>query len=73
MKGHSMTSMQHAFHSPLVAAAAAQFGEVMQALQQAGDTAIGVQDEAGRTLGHITRADVLAGLLDPRGAAHRQD
>ncbi|MDP5348070.1 MAG: choline ABC transporter ATP-binding protein, partial [Paracoccaceae bacterium] len=41
--------------------------EVMQALQQAGDTAIGVQDEAGRMLGHITRADVLAGLLDPRG------
>ena len=41
--------------------------EVMQALQQAGDTAIGVQDEAGHMLGHITRADVLAGLLDPRG------
>ena len=45
--------------------------EVMQTLQQAGDAAIAVQDEAGRPLGHITRADVLAGLLDPRGAAHR--
>lgn len=46
--------------------------EVMQALQQAGDAAIGVQDETGRPLGHITRADVLAGLLDPRGTAHRE-
>lgn len=47
--------------------------DVMQALQQAGDAPLGVVDARGHPLGRITRADVLAGLLDPRATSHRPD
>ncbi|MDF1707415.1 MAG: choline ABC transporter ATP-binding protein [Paracoccaceae bacterium] len=43
--------------------------DVMLALQAAGDATLIVQDAQGRTLGRITSAAVLDGLLDPRGTA----
>jgi len=50
-------------------AAKASLREVMQALQHAHESGLTVMDDAGRMLGQITRSDVLAGLLDPRGTA----
>lgn len=52
-----------AVHAPLHA--------VMQALQAQGATVLIVRDAAGQPLGRITSNDVLAALLNPRGAASR--
>jgi glycine betaine/proline transport system ATP-binding protein len=41
--------------------------DVMLALQAAGDATLIVQGAQGQPMGRITRADVMAGLLDPRG------
>ncbi len=54
-------------------AAHAPLSTVMQALQQPGNTVLMVRDAADRPLGRITSSDVLAGLLNPRGATSRVD
>lgn len=52
-------------------AAGAGLRAVMQGLQQADEAGLTVTDAAGQAVGRITRADVLAGLLDPRATASK--
>lgn len=63
----------HAGEGGPAIAAHAPLDAVMQALQQQGNAVLIVRDGADRPLGRITSSDVLAGLLNPRGAASRAD
>lgn len=63
----------HAGEDGPAIAAHAPLHAVMQALQQQGNAVLIVRDGADRPLGRITSSDVLAGLLNPRGAASRAD